>query len=404
MRPMRDLLDRCADMRLQCLTGDAIMANSFTMASACTLIRTLVEEFEKTSIQLPIDDDHSIRVAVEVIHGIRSLREAPYEDVDACYRGFDYLGCTILRKKLQTRLWHFVSRSTDVDFVFKNAHRLVISGEPMGSHMNDYLNAVKTLCPTWHEFQRVFEHCTLNEPVAIQMMWRLCKYFPVHLVFGAIVDAFPPALLTYEICLNVLGSNRNGVYYHPDEVAMVMNIILERFSGQHTDHLRTFSDALCLYEASPGTNLTATTLTYNTEPRASVLIKLYEPYSGTKTLRVKRFVTATINTVDGTVHGRIDVDKLDDTNYYPNSILVRIMTFNTLEPNEYDVIEHKYTVCEAWREFTQISPTLMLHDPDVDVPEDERAIETAVKDVSTLRYIRLDFFFGHGDVRKLHLF
>jgi hypothetical protein len=400
---MRALLDQCADMEVRCLGGDPIKANTFTMAASCTLIRTLVENFEPTKeVLLPIEDDRCIRVAVDVIHGVRCINTASYDDVDACSRGFAFLGCTMHRKKVQARVWHFVSRSRDLEFVFSNAQRLMLSGSS-GTYVNDYLNTVKSLCPSWKDFRAVFDHFTMTEPIAIVCMGRLCKYFPAHLVFDAIVEAFPPAFLTYATCLNVIGSYRTGPYHHPDEVVMTMNNILARFPNESV-HLQTISDAMCMYEASPGTNLTATTLTYSTEPRASVLIKIYEPYQGTKTLRVKRFLNVTVNTITGTISGRIAVDKLDEHRYFPRAILVRVMTYNAETPSDLDVIDHKYTIQEAWREFTHVDATLPLHDPDVSNTEADAAIETAVRDVQTLRYIRLDFFFGHGDIRRLHVF
>lgn len=402
---MRALLDQCADMEVRCLRGETIKANTFTMAASCSLIRTLVEDFEPTTeVVLPIEDDHCIRVAVDMIHGIRCLSTATYDDVDACYRGFDFLGCTAHRKKLQARLWHFVARSHDRDFVFANAQRLVLSG-PSGAYTIDYLNKVKSMCPMWKDFRRVLAHFTMTEPIAMLCMGRLCKYFPAHLVFDAIVDAFPPAFLTYDTCIKVLGSYRTGPYHHPDEVVMTMNNILSRFKDdENAVHLRTISDAMCMYEASPGTNLTATTLTYSTEPRASVLIKLYDPYQGSKPLRVKRFLSVNVNTITGIVSGRIDVDKMDEHRYFPREVLVRLMTYNSETASDCDLIDHKYTVHEAWRVFRHVAPHLPLHEPDASNADDELAIQGSIQDIRTLRYIRLDFFFGHGDIRKLHTF
>lgn len=398
---MRELLDRCSDMELHFADNKIIKANAFTMVMSCALLRDMYENFgEISTVRVPFEDIEAIEYAVDIIHGIKKINEISITDVESCFRGLEYLGCTAYDKKLTSRLWHLVSRASDRSVFFKFADKLLASEQ----HSRDFLNKLKNVCPAWNEFKDVFNHIRLSEDMAVFLMWRLCRFYPATLVFDSLFDAFPESLLTLDTSLRILGSYRTGIHYHPDEIVMSMKKILSRFDD--ASHVRAVCDAFCRYETSPRSKLTATTLTFQNEPRTSVLVKMYDPYNGSRTLRVKPFLIVTANTVDGTLTGTIDIDKFEDMQFCPSTILVRIMTYRSDIPWSIDVIDKSYTSTETWREYKDVD--YGDHIVDIDDPTcrdqcGEEALANALKDVY-LRYIRLDFFYGHGDVRKLALF
>lgn len=402
---MRAVLDRCSDMEIHCQDGTVIKANAFTMISSCTVIRNMYEDIGDISkIPCPIEDSQAVEVAVDVIHGLRHIPDLTLEETELCHRGFEFLGCTILWKKLVARMWFFVSKTTEVSVALKFADTL-LSRE---MYARDFLNKFKSLCPKWNDFKEVFRHITVSEEIAMVCMWRLCKYFPAHLVFNAVIDAIPPHVLTFDQCLKILGAYRTGVYHHPDEIVSSTNKILSKFKEEdRAIHLQTISDAFCMYECSPGSKLLATILTFSKEPRKSILLKMYDPFRGTKGLRIKRFLNVTVNTVDGLLQGTCDVERMDEDRYYPSTVLMRITTYSSDTPADMDIIDHSYRTTEAWREFRHIEHVgtiLDLDTPNVKDAVDEAALQSALKSIDHLRYIRLDFFYGHGDIRSLPIF
>ena len=403
---LRAVLDAYSDMHLHCGEGIVVKANAFTMIAACDLMNHMFEDFGTVAtIRVPPTvDPAAIRVAVSVIHGVDTIAELSLEDVERCCTGFDYLGCTILRKKLLARIWHHVSRAEDTDVVFTFADRLL--SQP--THARNTLNKLKTLAPLWKDFKRVFSHVTMTEDIARVCMWRLCKFFPAYLVFNAVVDAFPPDILSFDTCIKVLGCYRSGNYHHPDELVISSNKILSRFNDEDKAiHLQTISDAFCRYDVSPSpSKLISTTLTFSNEPKTSVLIKVYDPYKGTRLLKVKRLLTACINTQDGILRGTCDIEKLDENRYYPSTLLVRIMVYNALNQSQHDTIDHDYQTTEVWREFNDLGHGTIVHldEPDVTDAAGELLVSSALKDINTLRYVRIDFFYGHGDIRQLPIF
>lgn len=393
-------------MDLQCHDGTVVKANAFTMVSSCTLLRNMFEEFGILSpVVIDAISPMMIKVAVDVIHGLKRPGDLSLSELDACYHGFDFLGCTILGKKMMARLWQLVSKSNDKDTFFRFADRLMASE----MHARDLLNALKSLCPKWNDFKEIFRHIQLSEHIAMFCMWRLCRFFPAHLVFDAILDAYPRSLLTFETCVKILGSYRTGVYHHPDEVIISMNKILSKFKDdEKAIHIQTICDAFCMYEASPTSKLIATTLTFSNQPKSSVLLKIYDPFRGSKVLRARRFLNATVNTIDGKLAGTVDLDKLDEIQHVPATLLLRITTYSSTLPWTYDVIDHAYKVTETWREYgdltTDYPDAILLDEPTKTDMNEERILSEALRNVDELRYIRLDFFYGHGDVRHLAIF
>lgn len=403
-RTMDGVLDRCSDMELHC-DSTIIKANAFTMITSCEIIKNLSEDFDDISvIPFPGADAHALRIAVEVIHGIANISELSLEDAELCHNGFEFLGCTVRRKKLLARLWQLISKTQDHHVFLRHAEMFMSSDY----YVRNFLNTFKMLCPKWNDFQKVFDNVRLTEHIATVCMLRLCRYFPVHLVFEKLIDSFPGHCLTFDTCVKLLGSYNTGVYHHPDEVVMSINKILSKFRGEdRAVHLQTITTAFGMYDASPGSKLIATTLSFKNEPKTSVLLKIYDPYLGSRTLKVKRILTATLNTQYGTIGGFFDIEKMDEQRYYPTTVLLRITTYTNDAPWDVDVIGHSYTLTETWREYKNVEygdPLTELESPDTWNEDDEKALTEALKNIDHLRYIRLDFFYGHGDVRQLSLF
>lgn len=403
---LRAALDTYSDMNLHCEDGIVVKANAFTMISTCDILRHMFQEFGRDGIKdvpIPSFDGATIRVAVDVIHGITSVTELSFDEVEKCCKGFEYLGCTILKKKILARIWHFVSKAEDTATVLRCVDKLLVS--PL--HARDTLNKFKSLAPVWNDFKTIFEHVTMTEDIALVCMWRLSRFFPAHLIFDVLIDAFPPNHLSFDTCLKVMGCYRTGKYHHPDELVMSSNKILSKFKDEdRAIHLQAISDAFCEYDVSPsGSKLIGTTLTFANEPKTSVLAKIYDPFRGTKVLRIKRTMTVSVNTVNGLVGGTCDVEKLDENQCYPSTILVRIMTYNTTVLTGRDTIDHGYDTTETWREFDNVhyGEILQLDHPNSKNDAAETILSNAVKSPS-LRYVRLDFFYGHGDIRHLPIF
>lgn len=399
---MKDLLEKCSDIHVRCSDGDLVAANKFTLLSTCTVLRDMCSEFEDLSV-IPMDTlpKRLVEVAIEVIHGVRKIQDLSLEETELCLEGFDIFGCVILRKKLLSRLWALISKSTSNDEVFRHGERLLFSE----LHARDYLNKVKSLCPKWKDFKELFQRVQLCESVALLCMWRLCKFFSAHLVFEAILDAFPPHVLTLDTCFKIWGSYRTGVYHHPDEIVMSTNKVLSKFPEcERVHHLQTISDAFGSYETSPGSKLISTTLTFANEPFTSVLIKVYEPFQGTRSLRIGKFLTLALNTTTGRLSGTLDVNKLHAFEHYPTTILLRLTTFVSASNYRYDIIGHSYTTQEVWREYPDVEDTVELEDYLPYTTTDEEALINALRSADTLRYIRLDFFYGPSDIRKTPIF
>lgn len=399
------VLGTYSDLELHCADGIVVKANAFTMITACEVLKHMYEDLGSLkTIPLPGFDASIATVTVNVIHGLTSFADMSLEDVEKCCTGFEYLGCTVLGKKLLARIWYFVSKTDDPLVLFKFADRLLASE----THARDVLNKLKTLCPSWKDFAKVFDHVTMNIDTAVLCQWRLSRYFPSHLVFGRLLDAFPESVLTFDMCTTIMGCYRTGMYYHPDELVIISNKILSKFKDEpKATYLQAISDAFCMYEVSPSVSkLMATTLTFSNEPKTSVLIKAYDPFRGTRSLKVKRFMTASINTMDGVIGGVCDIEKLDETRHYPSTLLVRIICYNTATPNQRDTIDSAYAVAEVWREFRSLDhgEIVQLEHPTVRDHANEHLVSKAIASIDTLRYIRIDFFYGHGDIRKLPIF
>jgi hypothetical protein len=402
---LRAVLGAYSDVELCCEDGIVVKANAFTMIAACEILRLLYEDVgHMQTIPLPTLEASTAQITVDVIHGIRTLSELSLDEVEKCCAGFDYLGCTILGKKLLARIWHFVSKTEDPLILFKFADRLLVSE----TYARDVLNKLKSLAPFWKDFKKVFDHVTMTEDIALLCMWRLSKYFPAHLIFEALIDAIPEHVLSFDMCIKVMGCYRSGKYHHPDELVMSSNKILSKFKDEdRAIHLQAISDAFCMYDVSPsGSKLIGTTLTFSNEPKTSVLIKVYDPFKGTRLLRVKRFLIASVNTLEGTIGGTCDIEKLDETRHYPSTLLMRVTAYNATTPHQHDTIDASYAITEVWREFNflEYGEVTQLEHPTLRDSEREAQLSNALTSVDTLRYIRLDFFYGHGDIRKLSIF
>lgn len=397
------LLGECADVRLVCADGTHIMANKFTMLASCSVLRDMVSEYATLrTIPVPSLESPSATLAVELIHGLLRAQDLSLDDLERIFTAFEYLGCPMHKKKLLARLWHHLQRTTDPEVLFRHADRILYTED----YRRDYLSKLKSVCPTWTAFKRVFEHVTMSESLASFLMSRLCLYFPLHLVYNALLDAFPRSILTFDMAMRIFGTFRTGVYHHPDEAVSSMNKTLEMFPcDAGVDPLRTISDAFHMYDSSPETKMCATAITFVRSPKTSVLVKMHDPFKGTKSIKVKQYLRLLVNTVEGFLGGTVDVGVMDIENHRPDTLLARIMTFSATEYSPYDIIPHTYATTETWREFTHLNDhdSVDLAAPSVTSQDDERVLTEALTS-PLLKYIRIDFFYDRTDIRTAPIF
>jgi hypothetical protein len=339
------------------------------------------------SISIPNVDTAAVRLAIDVIHYIRRVNDLSFAEVLMAIEGCNILDCGMFRKGLLNRLWHHVSESglCESDVLTAAPHMMHDGSDHM---CQQYVDKVMRLCPTWKTFSKLFERVNMSERLAKLVVKKACDHFPLHLVFCAILDAMPAPVLSLDVALRVLGVYKTGVYHHPDELVMCLNRIASMFpSDPGTQNIVTMTDALQLYDSSPVSKITATTLTFSHTVRRSILMRINEPFKGQRTVRIKRDLKIRINAAAGSLMATLRTDRWDGNIRSPVSM--RVMTFASQSESLYDIIHHKYDIDEAWEHGHFL------------IDDDEALVLIATMpqlqncSKSSMKYVRLDFFFGH---------
>lgn len=225
------MLRDCADMVLRLPGGTDVPCVRYNMMASCEIVRFLAEDVVldtdaagRAVVPLPGVDEPSIRITVDLLHGIALVKDLSRDDTKGALQGMDVLGSRVLLPSLHSRLWHWMEHDTLADLL-PFVPRLAT--EP-GVQL-PLMRRLVVLKPMWSEFRRdVLARLPVDFELARVLLSHAIRCFPASTVLAAVVEQLqhPTADKVLALC------GEHGSYYHPGEVEDVMTL-LERTFARH---------------------------------------------------------------------------------------------------------------------------------------------------------------------------
>jgi hypothetical protein len=378
----RELLEKLADLVLVCRGGEEVRACTFTMLSTCPV---LLPCSHSRSIDITAMRADVVRVAVDVIHGITRVRDLSLDDLDKCAQAFDFFGCTILRDSLTRAMWKAL-QTRDLDVWRDHAQRFMDSPGFRQQFVHTYGLRTRKFGDV-HDLLAVLD---VSHDSARTLITVLSDSFQVLRLFFGILEAFPSDHLTETIALDLLSIENLHARFHPEEFAIALKRITRIFPDG-SPSLKSYVGANQMYNAAPVPNsLTATVLTYPS-PRTSVLVKVYNPFRGTKTLNINNWCRLALDASAGTLAGRFSLTRLhrDNPVQIGDTCNVRMTSMSICSEHGKDLIDDDLDIEETWAVFGGLSDVYWI-DFSPQFSEEFRATLCS----PGIRYVRLDFFYA----------
>jgi hypothetical protein len=197
-----------------------------------------------------------LRLALDIIHGVRTVHDYDIEQLEATARGFDVLGCRI---DVSPALWILV-RNLDIDGVRARMSRLVRSGvRDLALH-----DAVQK-APLFEDIVATIRACEPDPEVAIYL-GVLARVYPPYKLAKELVAACVPKP-TLDQTLRIV-SRGEGTFTHPAEFAAICAMLADYYRPSLSRHssvaafVASAAGALNNYDVAPQTALFGTSVAY----------------------------------------------------------------------------------------------------------------------------------------------
>jgi len=397
----RDMLSACADLEFVCGSEPGILASRFVCLASCSVVRDLLE-----CIDVPIDPvtrrlivkltgapHHILRIALDVVHEIQCVDALTFDDVVACRRGMEFLGCEKFDAELADRLWVTARvHPTSTHFTHIAAPILLKFHILRMATMNELMRRM----PFWNDMREYLEtHIPIHRSLAKSLLPFLVKMYPAYLVFEMLVESMEAASLTEECVLEMIGGVETGIYFHPVEVCDTLDFLERIFRSRGWNSLlcnalRTLQVATRHYDAVPemARRIQGSLVMYTEAPTCSATLNISEILVKNVRMRVTPWLRITIDPRNGTVSADISARQIDEMAAVTHHLQVRIMAF---AKGSKDVGEVFYT----WETMPD-ARTFPLESCDIVLGSHEK-LSTFIKN-RFLKCIRIDFWYGERSV------
>jgi len=311
---------RLNDCVLSCNDDQNVAANTYAMVSSCSVLAMFWEDMSHEGERVFYVDIPSTRLrpVVGLIHGHLAVHRLDnVDDVASILDAMDYLGCTYKWKRLVQRLW-ILLRNEPPD---RAGPMLLEHAQLLLPEFGDgYLHKLRLVYPDWTRYVCLFDHIVITPRLAVTLVEGLTRFFPAGLLIRTIVDRAPESHRS-EIATHMLSIRRLGSMLHPDELTWAIS----RFP--YMPILDCVRETFSMVNRPSGFKIPASMITFAAQNMASFFFVLE---SVTRRVSVNFGGTAacfTFDPVDGTVSGRVNMDKLGDTAAVAPEVYVRITTF-----------------------------------------------------------------------------
>ena len=395
------MLSECSDLTFECGSEPPIPASQFVCLASCSVVRDLLE-----CIDVPIDPITRIRtikligaphailqIALDIIHEIQSVDTLTFEDVMACRRGMEFLGCEKFDAELAERLW-VTSRTHTTHTHFTHIATPILLEYPSLRMVT--MNELMRRMPFWNDMREYLEtHVPIHRSLAKSILPFLVKMYPAYLAFETLVESMEGASLTEECVLEMMGGVDIGIYFHPVEVCDTLDFLerIFRSNGWNVslcNALRTLQIATRHYDAVPemARRIQGSLVMYTEAPTCSVTLNIAEIVVKSVRIRVTPWLRITINPRSGAVGADISARHIDEMAAVAHHLQVRIMAF---AKGSKDVGEVFYT----WETMPD-ARTFPLETCDIVLGSHEK-LATFIKN-RFLKCIRIDLWYGERSI------
>ena len=412
----KELLDKCADMVLQCDDGTLIPCCTYNCVSASGVMRNLLEmvddEVEYTYsksadgrrprivVPFPNVPSDMLLTTMDVIHGVRSIASMTLADVSLTFRGMDLLDCSCMHNILLTRVWQLVCTESNLEAILEHAAKMV----RCDMYRTQFLTRLFQLAPLWTSFRElVFPRLDMDFPLAKVLGPVLMKVFPAALVFKELLETLPASVFVKDGAMfELIGDTSNGVYYHPLEMEDVLHaaqIAMESASQISSGSncpaaaaFRAIRTAMLVYDVAPtsASSMHGTVITYERVRAASVMLVVEKRLKKTKQFRATKWLRVLVDPAAGTIDFGLRLADMDENGREARAAQVRIMAWATDRP----------TPGEVWMVYTApfLQPWMTLSKADASSTFGSELAMRATVQSSRLHKIRVDVFYGRNSV------
>ena len=217
------------DCHISCMDG-TVMANTFAMVQASPVLSDLFDDMSDASERVFEISNVTCATMQRVVDLVQ--RKIGVSDLDDLTEirdvlmAMDFLGCSTRWKKLVDRLWTLV-RACPADMaktkMLENASLII------PEHPDAFFHRFRLMCPNWQAYRTLFESISMTPTLASVVMTQLMPFFPVPLLIHAIVTNTPRDYV-YTVISGIFKIPRIGSYFHPDELMLAFDVILESAS------------------------------------------------------------------------------------------------------------------------------------------------------------------------------
>jgi hypothetical protein len=382
------LLD-CADMVLR-LSGGAdvpcdVPCVRYNMLASCEIVRFLAEDVSldrdaagRTVVPLPGIDEASVRITVDLLHGISAAADLSRDDAKRALRGMDVLGSRLLVPLVHARLWHWIQHDALAE-VLPYVPRL--AAEP-GVQL-PLLRRLVAMRPQWADFKaEVLDRLPMDFELARVVLSHLVRFFPASTALAAVVDKLqhPTADKILALC------GEHGSYYHPGEVRDVMTLVDRALDADSPTRAlaRTMLGALGTYRTLPlaAAKVHGTVLLFEV-PTVSVLLTFDTDSTRPIFVRATNWLRVNVDRESGTMDISFVLGRFDEDGARNVQLRVLCWTEDT-ECGGSDVSS------EVWYEFTDVEAVGWTSLSQAAATSEHQGQVAALQEP---RRMRLDFFY-----------
>lgn len=311
------LLD-CADMVLRLSDGTDVPCVRYNMMAACEIVRFLAEDVSldkdaagRVVVPLPGIDAPSVRVTVDLLHGICAASDVSRDDAKRALRGMDVLGSQVLVPLLHARLWHWIQYDA-LGELLPYVPRLAAEAKVQVPLMRRLVG----MRPQWADFKvEVLSRLSVDFELARVLLCHMVRFFPASTALAAVVDCLQHPTADKILAL----AGEHGSYYHPGEVRDVMTV-LERALEAHCPEspalglARTTLGALSTYRTLPlaAAKVHGTVLLFE-EPTVSVLLTFETGSQRPIFVRATSWLRVNVDRESGTMDISFLLSRVDNT-------------------------------------------------------------------------------------------
>lgn len=387
-------------MVLQCSDGRGIPCVRYYCMSTCEVIRNLAEDVElakdargRAVVPFPMVSSTDLALAVEVIHGARTVSSLTDATAPATLRGLQALGHTAHTAHIMEHLWRQVCDGGMLD---------------LHPHLNELLHTVSVrlpalrklvvLCPTWPEFRdRVLGEVRMDAPLATYLLQHLSKFFPAGPLFAHILSVVPLAALNAASALAMFTAPKNAPSFHPAEAVEALHALAAKFEEGGWDPalldlFRALLTAAQVYDVAPhaANTMHGTIVLLENTPVASLLLAVQDRKAVAVTRKMAPWMSLTADWLTGVVDAKFCVARLDDGGRHARCCQVRLTAYGDGSCG--------LRCAELWYVFEGVNPLVAFNLSDgqygAGCVESFRSLMRS----STLARLRIDLFYGGHNV------